>query len=166
MRTSLRTGCELFRSKNHRRKARPGAATGFVLILAGLAGCRGSRTLGKGTPTMELTSPSFRADEILKNFTCDGANASPELCWTAPPATTPSFVLIAVDRDSPLGYSFVHSVLYDLPADKRGLPGGLPKQGQLPDGSRQGPNDFDKPGYVGPCPPGSTAHRYVCVVCA
>jgi hypothetical protein len=53
--------------------------------------------------------------------------------------------LIVVDRDAPLG-SFVHWVLYDLPADKRQLPAGLPKQAQLPDGSRQGQNDFDKTG--------------------
>jgi Raf kinase inhibitor-like YbhB/YbcL family protein len=37
---------------------------------------------------------------------------------------------------------------------------GLPKQEQLPDGSRQGQNDYDKIGYVGPCPPAGT-HRYV-----
>jgi Raf kinase inhibitor-like YbhB/YbcL family protein len=52
-------------------------------------------------------------------------------------------------------------VLYDLPAEKRELPEGLPNQAQLPDGSRQGQNDFDKTGYGGPCPPGKSAHRYV-----
>ena len=36
-----------------------------------------------------------------------------------------------------------------------------PKQDPLPDGSRQGLNDFDKTGYAGPCPPGSKGHRYV-----
>jgi Raf kinase inhibitor-like YbhB/YbcL family protein len=54
----------------------------------------------------------------------------------------------------------VHWVLYDLPAEKRELPEGLPKQEQLPDGSRQGQNDYDKIGYVGPCPPAGS-HRYV-----
>jgi Raf kinase inhibitor-like YbhB/YbcL family protein len=68
--------------------------------------------------------------------------------------------LIAVDRDSLFGYSFTHWVLYDLPAGKQELPEGLPKQEQLPDGSRQGLNDFDNPGYVGPCPPGKSGHRY------
>lgn len=134
---------------------------GLMLVLAGLAGCRGSASLGEGTSTLELTSSSFRGGEIPKQFTCDGTGASPELAWAAPPAATQSFALIVVDRDSPLNFSFVHWVLYDLPAEKRELPEGLPKQAQLPDGSRQGQNDFDKTGYVGPCPPGKSWHRYV-----
>lgn len=161
MRTSVRRKWELFRSKNRLRKALLGVVVGFVLVLAGLAGCRGWVPLGEGKPTLELTSSSFRQGEIQKKFTCDGADTSPELAWAAPPATTQSFALIVVDRDSLFGFSFVHWVLYDLPADKRELPEGLQKQGQLPDGSRQGQNDFDKTGYVGPCPPGKSAHRYV-----
>jgi Raf kinase inhibitor-like YbhB/YbcL family protein len=159
MRTSVRG--EFFRYKNRLRKALVGVAVGFVLVLAGLAGCRGWVPLGEGKPTLELTSSSFRQGEIEKKFTCDGADTSPELAWAAPPVTTQSFALIVVDRDSLFGFSFVHWVLYDLPAEKRELPEGLPKQEQLPDGSRQGQNDFDKTGYVGPCPPGTSAHRYV-----
>jgi Raf kinase inhibitor-like YbhB/YbcL family protein len=52
-------------------------------------------------------------------------------------------------------------LFYDLPADKRELPQGIAKQERLPDGSLQGHNGFDKIGYVGPCPPGKSAHRYV-----
>ncbi len=133
---------------------------GLVLVLGGLAGCRGSATMGEGKPTLALTSTSFRGGEIPTQFTCDGADTSPELAWAAPPAGTQSIALIVVDRDAPLG-SFVHWVLYDLPADKRELTEGLPKQAQLPDGSRQGLNDFDKTGYGGPCPPGKSGHRYV-----
>jgi len=36
----------------------------------------------------------------------------------------------------------------------------VPKKESLPDGTRQGRNDFGKPGYGGPCPPSGT-HRYV-----
>ena len=97
---------------------------------------------------------------MQKKFTCDGQGDSPELAWDAPPAATRSFALIVVDRDSPLDYSFVHWVLYDLPAETRELPEGLPKQAQLPDGSRQGQNDYDKIGYAAPCPPRGS-HRYV-----
>ena len=133
---------------------------GLLLVLATLPGCRGSATLGKGTPTLALTSTSFSEKEFPKRFTCDGADSSPELAWTAPPPATQSFTLIVVDRDAPLG-SFVHWVLYDLPPDKRELPESLPKQAMLPDGSRQGLNDFEKPGYGGPCPPRKKAHRYI-----
>jgi len=121
--------------------------------------------------TLSLSSSSFAADAVMPNkYTCGSAgragidNAiSPELSWTSPPARTQSFVLIANDKDSMfhslLGY-FVHWLLYDLPADKRELSEGVPKQEQLPDGSRQGLNGFDKVGYVGPCPPGKSAHHY------
>jgi Raf kinase inhibitor-like YbhB/YbcL family protein len=137
-----------------------GVALGLIL-LAGLAGCRGSATLGEGTLVLALTSSSLQRGVIPKQYTCDGGEASPELAWTAPPAATQSFALTVFDRDSPLNFSFVHWVLYDLPAEKRELPEGLPKQAQLADGSRQGQNDDDKIGYVGPCPPGKSAHRYV-----
>jgi Raf kinase inhibitor-like YbhB/YbcL family protein len=133
---------------------------GLLLLLAGLPGCRGSTTLGKGTPTLALTSTSFSEKEFPQRFTCDGADSSPELAWAAPPPATQSFALLVVDRDAPLG-SFVHWVLYDLPPDKREIPESLPKQALLPDGSRQGLNDFDKAGYGGPCPPGKKAHRYI-----
>src|SRR5271166_2766211 len=134
---------------------------GLTLILAALAGCRGSTTLGQQTPTLALTSTSFSAGDIPKQFTCDGANISPALAWSAPPVGTQSYVLTVVDRDSPFGYSFVHWVLYNLLAEKRELPEGVPTSEQLPDGSRQGQTDFDKTGYGGPCPPFKSTHRYV-----
>ena len=114
---------------------------------------------------MELTSTSFAGGEIGKRFTCDGGDNSPELGWGAPPPATRSLVVLAIDRDAPIG-TFVHWVLYDLAADKRELAEGLSKQGELPDGSRQGQNDFDKVGYGGPCPPGTSTHRYVFAVYA
>jgi Raf kinase inhibitor-like YbhB/YbcL family protein len=161
MLTSARAGWDLFCSENHQRKVFLAIAVGFLAVFAGPAGCRGSAPLGEGKPALELTSSSFAGGEIARKFTCDGGESSPELAWTAPPPATKSFALIVVDRDSPFGYSFVHWVLYDIPAEKRELAEGLPKQDQLPDGSRQGQNDFDKIGYAGPpCPPAGE-HRYV-----
>jgi Raf kinase inhibitor-like YbhB/YbcL family protein len=135
-----------------------GGLTAVALVLAAFTGCRESVTLGQGKPEMQLTSPSFHDGQIPKKFTCDGADTSPPLEWDAPPAATQSFALTVVDHDAPVG-SFDHWVLYDLPADSRGLPEGVPTQGQLPDGSRQGKNDFGNVGYGGPCPPGGS-HRY------
>jgi Raf kinase inhibitor-like YbhB/YbcL family protein len=56
--------------------------------------------------------------------------------------------------------TWVHWVLYNLPPDSPGLPGGLPPEATLADGSRQGMNDFDRAGYGGPCPPRGRPHRY------
>jgi len=131
----------------------------LTLAVAALSSCHGSTVLGQGKPDMQLTSSSFANGKIPKRFTCDGDDTSPGLSWSAPPAATQSFALTVVDHDAPMG-SFVHWVLYDLPPETRSLPEGVPKQGQLPDGSRQGQNDFDKVGYGGPCPPQGSSHRY------
>lgn len=114
-------------------------------------------------PSMGLSSASFSGDIIPDaGSSCAGqTGASPELRWQAPPAGTKSFALIAYDEDSPFGIDFVHWVLYDLPAETRSLPGALAMQEQLADGSRQGLNGYDRIGYVGPCPPGHSPHRYV-----
>ena len=110
--------------------------------------------------SLELKSSDFVAGgTIPKQFTCDGADLSPALEWSAPPAGTQSFALIADDPDVPVG-TWVHWVAFNLPASLRSLPQGVPKQEQLADGSLQGRNDFEKIGYGGPCPPGGKAHRY------
>ncbi len=109
---------------------------------------------------MKLTSISFQGSQIPKNFTCDGAGISPQLAWTTPPAATASFALIVTDPDAP-GRTFVHWVLYNLPAETQMLPEDLPQQGQLANGTLQGRNDFGKIGYGGPCPPGNSPHHYV-----
>ena len=109
---------------------------------------------------LQLTTTAFSAGgTIPKKFTCDGPDASPQLAWSAPPASTQSFALIADDPDAPAG-TWVHWVLYDLPGTARELAEGVPKQEELSTGGRQGKNDFGKIGYGGPCPPPGKPHRY------
>ena len=67
--------------------------------------------------------------------------------------------MIADDPDAPAG-TWVHWVLYDLPGDIGALAESVPKQEALPNGARQGRNDFRKTGYGGPCPPPGKPHRY------
>ncbi len=131
-------------------------AAGILLAAALLPGCRASNVKGG---TMNLTSSSFQGSQIPARFTCSGAGISPQLAWSAPPAGTASFALIVTDPDAPRG-TFVHWVLYDLPAGTRALPEGVAAQGQLDDGSRQGQNDFGEIGYGGPCPPPGSPHHY------
>jgi Raf kinase inhibitor-like YbhB/YbcL family protein len=109
---------------------------------------------------MKISSAAFSANETIpKKFTCDGTDVSPKLDWNEPPAKTQSFALIMDDPDAPVG-TWVHWVLFDLPADTKELSEGAPKQEQLPSGARQGRNDFGKIGYGGPCPPAGKPHRY------
>ena len=130
----------------------------LAAILAGSTGC-GVRSEGGAAMTLKFTSPDFASGgAIPKQFTCDGADISPALAWSDPPAGTQSFSLIADDPDAPVG-TWVHWVVFDLPATARSLAQNLPKTEQLESGARQGTNDFGKIGYGGPCPPHGT-HRY------
>ena len=97
--------------------------------------------------------------EIPKKFTCEAADASPMLEWSGAPAKAASFALIMDDPDAPAG-TWVHWVLWDLPANAHSLPEDVPRSEQLDSGARQGRNGFRKIGYNGPCPPPGKAHRY------
>ena len=109
---------------------------------------------------LELKTTAFApGGSIPKKFTCDGPDISPALAWTDPPAGTQSFALIMDDPDAPVG-TWVHWVLYDLPAGARELAENFPKSEEAASGARQGRNDFRKIGYGGPCPPPGPAHRY------
>jgi Raf kinase inhibitor-like YbhB/YbcL family protein len=83
---------------------------------------------------------------------------SPPLAWTSGPEGTKTFALICDDPDAPMG-TWVHWVLFNLPADIIELRENVPPERELESGAKQGMNDFRKIGYGGPCPPGGT-HRY------
>ncbi len=107
---------------------------------------------------IEITSPVFRSGMIPAHYTCDGDDVSPPLSWGDVPEGARSLALIADDPDAP-GKTWVHWVIYNLPPDTRELPEDMRRDKTLPNGARQGKNDFNKIGYGGPCLPGGT-HRY------
>jgi len=99
-----------------------------------------------------LTSPAFHSGgTIPKRYTCDGANVSPALRWTAPPRRTASFSLTVFDPDAP-GGGFLHWRIAHLAASTRSLPTGSRLGGLNSAGTR---------GWTGPCPPPGPAHHYV-----
>jgi Raf kinase inhibitor-like YbhB/YbcL family protein len=109
---------------------------------------------------LALTTSAFEPGGMIpKQFTCSGADNSPALSWNDPPPSTQSFALILDDPDAPMG-TFVHWVVYNVPASVRQLPQGVKKGETLAGGGKQGQNDFPKTGYGGPCPPPGTPHRY------
>jgi Raf kinase inhibitor-like YbhB/YbcL family protein len=108
---------------------------------------------------MKLESPAFSANGLIPAiYTCDRQDISPALSWDDPPAGTQSFALICDDPDAP-GKTWVHWVLYDLPATTRELLESVPPTATLENGGIHGTNDFGRLGYGGPCPPSGT-HRY------
>jgi Raf kinase inhibitor-like YbhB/YbcL family protein len=109
---------------------------------------------------MHITSTAFAEGRTIPDkYTCTGPNISPPLQWDNTPAGVKSFALIADDPDAPAG-TWVHWVLYNLPPATMSLAENLPSSPELPDGSKQGVNDFGQPGYGGPCPPPGKPHRY------
>jgi Raf kinase inhibitor-like YbhB/YbcL family protein len=109
---------------------------------------------GEVEMAIQVTSTAFNeGSTIPKKHTCDGQDISPQLSWSGVPEGTKSLALIVDDPDAPVG-TFVHWVLYDIPADIRELPEGVQGVGV------QGTNDFRRSGYNGPCPPRGPAHRY------
>ena len=87
-------------------------------------------------PPLQLTTPAFETGtEIPERYTCDGSDRSPELKWNTSPDGTQSFALVVEDPDAP-GRKWIHWVLYNLPANERALPEGVPLDPTLPSGAR------------------------------
>lgn len=113
--------------------------------------------------SLTLTSTAFAPDGAIPPlYTCEGRDISPPLAWSGAPAGTRSLVLIVDDPDAPdpaaPRMTWVHWVLYNLPAAATGLAEAMPPQA-LPAGTRDGLNDWGRTGYGGPCPP-IGRHRY------
>jgi Raf kinase inhibitor-like YbhB/YbcL family protein len=125
-----------------------------IVLVAALAG---------GAMAFELRSADFAAGASMPvELTCEGTDRSPALAWSGAPQGTKSLALIVDDPDAPdpaaPRMTWVHWVLYDIPASASELPAGASPKA-LPSGTRQGTNDWKKTGYGGPCPP-IGRHRY------
>jgi Raf kinase inhibitor-like YbhB/YbcL family protein len=113
---------------------------------------------------MKLTSTAF-ADgaAIPAKYTCESGSemgVSPPLAWSGVPAGAKSLALIVDDPDAPdpraPKMTWVHWVLWDLPPTDGSLPEAATR---LPEGTREGKNDWKRAGWGGPCPP-TGRHRY------
>jgi len=142
----------------------------FLLISILLASCASPVTTTPDTTLLEtsteatmlipLTSNAFiHEGPIPAQYACTGSDISPALTWNDPPEGTQSFALIMDDPDASVG-TWVHWVLFNIPASSRGLTEAIPSEGTLSDGSLHGKNSSGNLGYDGPCPPSGT-HRYI-----
>lgn len=136
-----------------------------VVLLAGCGSLLGSREEPTVTPSaadaaLHLTSAAFEDGGTLPSvYTCDGDDVSPPLSWEGAPDATATYALIMDDPDAPVG-TWVHWVVYNIPAETTSLAEAVPSEPTLSDGTQQGQNSWSRAGYGGPCPPGGT-HRYV-----
>jgi len=115
--------------------------------------------------TIVLTSTAFAEGQpVPPRHTADGEDLSPPLSWSAVPEGTKELALICDDPDAPVG-TWVHWVIYGIPADAKGLPEGVARDERpaQPAGAVQGKNswsDGENIGYRGPDPPKGGPHRY------
>lgn len=136
----------------------------IFLITILLTACGANNTdqsqLPPNLPTFTLTSSAFENEQpIPAVYTCDGEDFSPELNWEGAPEGTKSFALIMDDPDAPVG-TWVHWVIYNIPADTTQLAENIPPEENLIDQAVHGINSWKRIGYGGPCPPSDT-HRYI-----
>ena len=135
---------------------------GLWVLLAFVAwGCSGSDDADQ--PAAALLASDFQVvsanfsevrprKRIPQEHTCYGENVSPPLSWSNAPPGTRSLAMIADEPENDAG-PWAHWVLYNIPAAVTELAQGIPTTtGELPDGTRQGTNDYKGPGYSGPCP--------------
>lgn len=113
---------------------------------------------GASAQGFTLHSAAFAAGSAIPvRYTCDGDSIPPPLSWHGAPQATRSFALIVDDPDAP-GGTYVHWVLYDIPANTTQLKADKTPDG-VPTGARFGVNSQGNPAYTGPCPP-SGVHHY------
>src|SRR6187401_1240713 len=124
-----------------------------------------SRVASGRTPGMAFTLRSTSFEDqgaIPKKYTCQGDDIAPPLAWSGHPSDAKSFALVVDDPDAPdpraPKTTWVHWVLYNIPAGTTTLPEHADAR-TLPEGTREGVNDWKRAGYGGPCPP-IGRHRY------
>ncbi len=111
--------------------------------------------------TFSINSDAFKHEhEIPSKYTCEGDNISPSLNWSELPSRAKSLALIVDDPDAPdpenPQRTWVHWVLYNIPVTVNNLEEAITN---LPMGTKEGLNDWNRTGYGGPCPP-IGRHRY------
>jgi hypothetical protein len=106
-----------------------------------------------------VTSPAFEHGTPLPDKyrgRLRGANISPALAWTAPPAGTVELVLIAQDPDVPVGKPATHALTLGIDPALGGIPeNGLAHPSPVP-GCGTGRARWDAAAGPAPCRPGRT----------
>jgi Raf kinase inhibitor-like YbhB/YbcL family protein len=113
---------------------------------------------GAALTSIAVTSKSFASNATIPvDNTCDGADRSPQVTWSAPPAGTKSLAIVMDDPDAP-GGDFTHWIVFDVRPDALSIP----EASDLADsGALLGLNGYSRVAYSGPCPPKMELHRYV-----
>jgi Raf kinase inhibitor-like YbhB/YbcL family protein len=136
----------------------------ILALLTGSIACNGEQpqppAVDESVGTLLVESDAFEAEGTIPQlYTCDGDDISPSLRWSEPPAGTQSLALIFDDVDAPVR-TWVHWVIFNIAADARSLPEGVPADPSVAGLGVHGSNSWGRLGYGGPCPPKGGPHRY------
>jgi Raf kinase inhibitor-like YbhB/YbcL family protein len=148
--------------------AAPGAAGGAAAPGAAPASTPMAKTVydtlvTASTPKITLTSTSIKSGQpISDDFSQNGANKSPQLTWTAGPATTKAYVVVAQDTTTTNATPVQHWMMWNIPSTVTSLPEGVPVgvNPANPAGAMQATAGGNA-GYRGPKPPAGSVHNYV-----
>jgi Raf kinase inhibitor-like YbhB/YbcL family protein len=147
-------------------------ALAFGIALGQNKGKGGGRGGPKG-PGLTLTSPDLEDGAVIPDkFTQKaGPNApSPRLEWTNVPPGTMSFALLMHDPDVAMQKKMddvTHWMVFNIPGTAKELPGGVPADAKLPDGTIQIKNTRGAVGYMGPgAPAPGPYHHYTFILFA
>ncbi len=134
--------------------------TVLTLTIATLV-CASSQAAAQGMqlPNMQVRSSAFPdGGTVPLRFTSHGENVQPDFQITGAPATTKSYAIIMHDIEVALGGNpddVTHWVAFNIPSPT------IP-EGKLPEGSVNGNNIRNQPGYMGSgAPLKDRFHHYV-----
>src|ERR1700685_4675388 len=102
-----------------------------------------------------LTSPAFDHEAPIPEKhrgRIRGANISPALDWTPPPAGTAELVLIVQDPDVPFGKPATHALALGIDPSLSGIPENALANPSPVTGIRHGKGPLGRRGYAGPMP--------------
>jgi len=143
--------------RTRRRLPKFFAAMRSLVLICTLIGAT-ALSLSAQTTAIEIASESFSSNGAIPDeFSCRGANISPELHWRGVSSNARALALIVEDPDAP-GASFTHWIVFNLPVSINHLEENESKS--MPEGAKLGTNGFDHRGYDGPCPPPGGVHHY------
>jgi hypothetical protein len=116
---------------------------------------------GPGGPLLMVQSNAFDDGGIVpEKYAARGENVQPAFNFSNIPANAVSFAIIFHDIDVAIGGGtddVLHWLAWNIPVSAGGIP-----EGSLPEGSVQGMNIRQQPGYMGPgAPVGERYHHYV-----
>ncbi len=106
----------------------------------------------------------YAADFVLRPGADNTNNSSPELSWQGEPTGTRSFAVTINDSDVPAARGRNHWTIFNIDSGTHHLEkgGGTSKKTQLPKGSIQSRNDYNRSGYTAICPaPDAGKHHIV-----